>query len=134
MTEPKVYISYSHPDGAWARKFAQRLTELGLNAWFDQLSIPLGQDRAEATEKGLRESDIVVFLINQDNVNSPNLLFELGAALAMKKTIVPVISQDEPIPQLPFPLLRRQGLVRTSPEETAQEFARAIEAVSQEAA
>ncbi|HYL99722.1 MAG TPA: toll/interleukin-1 receptor domain-containing protein, partial [Blastocatellia bacterium] len=88
MSTPKVFISYSHSDSEWARKLAEAIAGVGLTVWFDQTDIKPGQHLADELEKGLRGSDAIVFLIDPDNVDRPNLFFEMGAAVGMNKTII----------------------------------------------
>ncbi len=134
MSTPKVFISYSHSDREWARKFAEIIEKIGLEVWFDEFNIKPGQPLVEALEKGLRESDAVVLLINTENVNRPNLFFEIGAAVGMNKAIIPVVPEDFEYKKLPVPLQRIKFLVRNSPEQTARELATAVESLYGEAA
>ena len=39
MTTPKIFLFYSHPVHAWAQKFTEALTKLGMSVWVDQASI-----------------------------------------------------------------------------------------------
>jgi hypothetical protein len=134
MSSRKVFISYSHSDKEWARKFAKTIANTGLEIWFDEFNIKPGQPLVEALEKGLRESDAVVLLINAENLNRPNLFFEIGAALGMNKAIIPVVPKDFEYHKLPLPLQRIKFLVRNSPEETAKELVTAVESLYSEAA
>jgi hypothetical protein len=134
MSTPKVFISYSHSDKDWARRFAKTIADSGLDVWFDEFNIKPGQPLVEGLENGLRESDAVVFLINTENKTSPNVYFEIGAALGMNKTIIPVIPEDFDYHRLPLPLQRIKFLIRNSPEDTAKELTTAVEALSGEAA
>lgn len=127
MTTPKVFISYSHSDQDWAEKFAESMIKSGVSVWFDKFNIKAGESISEAIEKGLRDSDVVVLLVNSENIKRPNLFFELGAALGMNKTIIPVVSEDFKSHNLPLPLQRIKFLVRTSPEETARELTATLE-------
>lgn len=122
MTAPKIFISYARSDKDWAEKFAETMLKSGVNVWFDQFNVKAGEPLSEAIEKGLRESDIVVLLINLESINRPNLFFELGAALGMNKTIVPVVPENLDPHSLPLPLQRIKFIVRASPEETANEL------------
>ncbi|MCI0486072.1 MAG: toll/interleukin-1 receptor domain-containing protein [Blastocatellia bacterium] len=134
MSTPKVFISYSHSDKEWARQLAETIASTGLAVWFDEFDIKPGQQLVDALEKGLRESDAVILLINSENINRPNLFFEIGAALGMNKTIIPVVPKDFEAHKLPLPLKRIRFVTRKSPEETAKELAAAVEAIHGEAA
>src|SRR6185503_17531729 len=115
MSIPKVFISYSHSDQEWARKFAEVLAHSGIEVWFDEFNINPGEPLVDALEKGLRESDAVVLLLSEENINRPNLFFEVGAALGMNKAIIPVVPRDFEYSRLPLPLQRIKFVVRRSP-------------------
>jgi hypothetical protein len=139
MTKSKIFISNSYNDTDWAQKFAEELDKLGLNVWFAQFKVGLGRVWADAIEKGLRESDIIVFLLRSEDLEvtglaNANLFLELGAAISLGKTIIPVIPEGIDRGKLPSPLQLIRGLVRTTPEATAQEFAKELEATYKEAA
>ncbi|MBI5474317.1 MAG: toll/interleukin-1 receptor domain-containing protein [Ignavibacteriae bacterium] len=134
MTSQKVFISYSHPDEQWARSFAENLTKEGVEVWFDQFSVKPGASLSAAIEKGLRQSSVVVLVLNEENVERPNLFFELGAALGMNKVVIPIVSKGLEPGKLPLPLRMVRYLVRTSPKETAREVAAALEVQHDKAA
>lgn len=129
MSTLKVFISYSHSDRDWARKLVEAISGAGLSVWFDETDIKPGQHLVDELEKGLRTSDAIVFLIDPDNVDGPNVFFEMGAALGMNKTIIPVVPAGFEPNELPLPLRRIRYLVRTSPEETGKELVAAIESI-----
>lgn len=119
MSMPKVFISYSHTDSDWAREFAESLSRRGINVWLDQFEIQIGDSLRDAIESGLRESDLIVALINPESLQRPALFFELGAALGMGKRIVGVVPKGFDTSQLPQSLRLRRYLVKDSPETTA---------------
>ncbi len=123
MEKPKVFISYSTRDTAWARQFAEALAAQEVEVWFDANRIPPGQPVREELEKGFRRSDIIVMLITPESVRAPNLFFEMGAAVATGKTVVPVILKEMDLSELPAPLRLRQVVVRSTPKETAKQLA-----------
>jgi len=134
MSIPTLFISYSHSDKDWARQFVESLEHSGLKVWLDEPNIKGGQSWDEALENGLRESDAVVLLISPDNINRPNLFFEIGAALGMNKALIPIVPKDFDYHRLPLSLQRIKFLIRNSPEETAKELATAVESLAGEAA
>ena len=134
MTTHDIFISYSHTDQEWAREFAKNLSEVGANIWFDEFNIKPGDSISDSVERGLRESEAIVLLINDESVTTNNFFFELGAALGMNKKIIPIVPEGFPVPKLPLSLRRRKYLVRKSPEETAKELAMGLELLHGEAA
>jgi|SRR5882724_6293172 len=122
MSQRRIFISHSRADRDWVRAFAESLKAQGVQVWLDDLQIQPGERLEDAIEEGLRNSDVVAFVITSDNVRGPNLLFELGAAIGMGKRAVPIVSKDVETSDLPYPLRVRQFLLRESPEETAKKL------------
>jgi hypothetical protein len=119
MSKGKIFISYSHTDSDWAQEFAKSLNRRGIKVWLDQSEVKFGDSLRDAIEKGLRESDLIVALINNESVKRPSLFFELGAALGMGKRIVGVVPKGFDASQLPQSLRLRRYIVKESPETTA---------------
>jgi hypothetical protein len=122
MNQRRIFISHARIDRDWTRAFADSLEAEGVQVWLDELQVPAGDRLVEAMEKGFRDSDVVAFVITTENVRSPNLLFELGAAVAGGKRAVPIVSKDVAISELPYPLRVRRLLPRESPKETSKKL------------
>ena len=58
---PDVFLSYSREDQTTARRFAQALTQAGLEVWWDQ-TLTAGAAYDKVTEQALREAKAVVVL------------------------------------------------------------------------
>ena len=129
----KVFLSYSHGESEWAKEFAKAISDRGVQVWLDQFEVKAGEPISEAIEKGLRESDLFVVLIDPDNVKTPSLLFELGAAIGMGKRVVAIVPKDFDPSRLPLPLRTRRFLVKGSPNLTASELIDAEQPSGQEA-
>jgi hypothetical protein len=134
MNKPKIFISHTSSCRDWAKEFATALRELQADVWFDEFNIRPGDSIPDLIEAGLRASDVVVMLIDNESLNKPNFLFEFGAAIGLDKKIVPIVADDSAARGLPLPLLRKKYLVRKSPEETAQELVTGLELIQGEAA
>jgi TIR domain len=128
MDNPQVFISYSSSNADWARSFAEALKGRGVRVWFDQFDIPAGESWRDALEAGLRASDVFVTLLEPENFHRPNLFFELGAAIGMRKKVVAIVPKGTEPSQLPIELRLRRYLVRDSPDETAEELSHALTA------
>ena len=126
MTTPKVFISYSHDDTEWVRSFAEALRDQNVDVWFDEWSVAPGEPLVDAIEVGLRESETIVFVISRSNALSPNVLFELGAAIGMGKRTIPIVSKDLDLSLVPFDLRKRRFIVKGPPAEIAQVVASAV--------
>ena len=88
----KVFFSYSAQD----RRFAERLAQL-FKSSFPKVQVILPEDLmvgtslTEELRRLLISSDIVVFLLSSHSSQSAWVLSELGAALALRKPILPVV-------------------------------------------
>src|SRR5437660_11428552 len=134
MNGKRVFLSHGAPDREWARGFATALRELGVNIWFDEFNIVPGGSISDSLEEALRKSDIIVMPITRESLNSSNFFFELGAAIAMNKRIIPIVAEDVDYSQIPLSLSRVRALKLMSPEDTAEELAKALKAQHDEAA
>ena len=133
MAKPKIFVSYSHKEADWAKEFAQALSQRGLRVWIDQLAVKAGESIGEAVEKGLRESDVFVTLIDPSTLSSPSLFFELGAAIGMGKRVVAIVPADFDPSQLPLTLRARRFLIKRTPEATASELLGSEQGIGSEA-
>jgi len=128
MSNPEVFISYSRRDAEWARSFAEALNRRGVRVWFDEFRVAPGDSLRDAVETGLRESDVFVALLDPEHPVSPNLYFELGAAIGMGKRVVAIVPRELDAAILPFDIRSKRYLTRESPEDTAEELAHALAA------
>lgn len=124
----QVFISHSNADSEWAKSFADALKRHGIRVWLDQSQIKAGESLGDALEAGLRESDVLVALIDPQTSFRPNLYFELGAAIGMGKRVVPIVPPGLDNSKLPLELRVRRYLVRESPEDTAEQLADSLKA------
>ena len=116
------------PDAGWARSFAKALKDRGVPVWFHEREAPPGKRFLEAMETALRDSDVIVALIDPKRTLSPALSFEIGAAIGMGKKVIPVVAREVDPSSLPAYFRLRRYLVRQSPEETAEELSNTIAA------
>ena len=93
----KVFINYSHKDAALAAQLADRLKDAGLEAWFDKWEILPGDNWAEKTSEGLKESDAMVVLLTPNALDSDavqnNISYALGDE-SFSQRLVPVMVED----------------------------------------
>jgi hypothetical protein len=122
MTRPNVFIAHERADSSWVRAFASALQEQGVRVWLDEWEVPAGEPLGAALEKALRSSDIITFVVTAESVQSPNLLFEVGAALGMGKRIVPILPEGVTDVHLPYPLRARRFLLKGTPAATARKL------------
>lgn len=125
MSKPKVFISYleGREDREWLTSFVRSLEKENLSVWIDKRDIASGSPITQEINKALRGSDIIVSILNEGAINSPNVFFELGAALAMGKQMVAVVPLDFDLKRLPDPLRERSFLIKGTPAATAKSVA-----------
>ncbi len=134
MNIPQLFISHAASDRDWARQFANALSDLGVDVWFDEFNIGPGDSVSDSLEKALRGSEVVVLPVTRESLGNSNFFFELGAATAMNKKVVPIVADDVDSSQLPVSISRLRFLKRKSPRDTAEELAKALEVQRDEAA
>jgi hypothetical protein len=122
----KIFLSYSYQDKAWVSEFVQVLNAKGVNAWFDMADIKLGESIHDVIANALRESTVLVVILSEQSVKSPWIFFELGAAVADKKKIIPVLIDDTRFEEIPMPLIKYQFLKESSAKDAGEKIARAL--------
>jgi hypothetical protein len=120
-----VFISSSHKDRAWVAEFAESLKQEGLYPWSDS-EIALGGNWTESIENALRNSETLVFVLSPDPFHSKWTYFELGAAIADNKRIIPVLTHDLEWSQVPPMLRKYQGLNESSPRLAGKRIAEVV--------
>ncbi|MBL8877657.1 MAG: toll/interleukin-1 receptor domain-containing protein [Phycisphaerales bacterium] len=123
MKPLQVTLSFSPADvnPSWLRNFYKALIANGIR-------IAGGYSPRDSTNpnqfgRALRESDAVLFLVGAQSMNSPFVAFEMGAALAQEKKLIPIAAGDLPKSRWPGPLRARRALPQRSAAATAAEVA-----------
>jgi hypothetical protein len=80
----------------------------------------------DALESGMRGSDAIVALVDPEYPTKPDLFFELGAAIGMGKRFLSIVPNTVDPDNLPLDPRLRQYLVRSSPEQTADELSSSL--------
>lgn len=87
-----VFVSHGHEDAAFAEKLSHLLEDEGYTV-FSNLSLEPGSDLESAIIEALRSADVVLFVVPAREGGGKNALVELGAAKAMGKRIVPILTE-----------------------------------------
>lgn len=114
MTKPSVFISHVTSDRDVAVAIANGLEAYGIVAWTDD-SLKSGDAFADMIERGLRDSDALVFLVSPASAASNWFAFEAGAAWARQQEdehvrILPVLLRGAEFAALPPTLKRMHAL------------------------
>lgn len=118
----RVFISHAGSDASWAQALAASLEKGGADAWLDRENPQWGEAFERELERALRQSNLVVALVAPENAENPYLNFELGAAIGMGKRLIGIVPRDFDQARLPLPLRRQVNLIKSSPEQTAQQL------------
>jgi TIR domain-containing protein len=129
-----VFVSHAAKDKPWASELASALREAGVNIWFDEFDLMPGEPWQEKIAEALRASRTIVMVLSAQTAESPWTFFELGAAVADHKRIIPVAREEIDLAHLPSPLRRLQILRESSPQEAGRRVAEVLERESGQAA
>lgn len=64
-----VFISYARENSEEAYRIVNNLSKSGVDVWFDQERLQVGQDWSKEIKRAIKKSDYVLILISQSSVN-----------------------------------------------------------------
>ena len=120
----KVFLSYTYEDMPWVEQFACALEKEGVDVWFDTHEIALGDNIRDMLQERLRSSNILIIILSSNSAKSPGIFFEMGAAVADNKRIIPIVIDDIGHEKLPLPLIKYPYLRENSPVKAGEEIAK----------
>src|SRR6266576_5060378 len=126
-----VFISYAHSDRKEAERLVKALRAGSIAGWLDKADIAAGNSIPSAVRDALKRSSAVVVLLSPRALQSEWVQFEIGAAEALGKKIVPVLVSGEHLEkQFPDFLRNRQWIDarHRSHEDIVRDLDRALEA------
>jgi len=96
----KVFISSTSRDIDVARDLARRINEAGVRVFPVEETAMRGEDVAASVTRELRDADEVIVILTDNSINSPNVLYEMGAASGLHKRVTPLVVnvRDSEIP------------------------------------
>lgn len=121
-----VFVSSSRQARAWASEFTDALKASGVDVWFADVEVRPGDRWEEALQKALRDSRTLVAILTPDSVHSSSMYFEIGAAVADGKRIIPVLTEGVDWHDVPTALASFQALKEQTPTEAAKKVADAL--------
>ena len=129
-----VFISYAHSDADQARLLVNALRTTKVTGWMDSADIAGGEAISSAVRDALKRSAAVIVLLSPRALHSEWVQFEIGAAEALNKRIIPVIvSGDQIEEQLPEILRNRVWIDarHRSDDDVVRDVVRAVESVQE---
>jgi len=91
---PSIFISHTSDSRDYARRLREALAEFGEAAFFDETEIMPGESSPEVIRTKLQSADYFVVLLTERAAESPWVMFEIGAAEALGKKVVPILLAD----------------------------------------
>lgn len=129
-----VFISYARPDADKVRDLVDALHDNNITGWLDSADIAGGDTISSAVRNALKHSSVVLVLLSPASLRSEWVQFEIGAAEALNKHIIPVIVAGNQLEmQLPEILRSRKWIDarHRSTDDVVREVKRAVEAFSE---
>ena len=130
MSPKRVFVSYSSGadrNGDRAREIAAALRVRGAEVWEASEHVSAGSSIADEIDAAIRASDAVVALVAREDVAGPWLYWELGAAVALGRQVIPVIDEDLEAADLPAPLRLRLFVRWSNAESVAERIVAALQ-------
>lgn len=131
---PNVFISYAHADAVQARRLVKALRDNNVVGWLDSADIAAGTAISSAVRDALKNSSVVIVLLSQTALRSQWVQFEVGAAEALGKKIIPVIVSGDVIEDEIPDILRSRNWIdgRERPyEDIVRDVKLAVESVEE---
>jgi len=99
----RVFISYSYQDKEFVEWLKNELQGLGLEIWYDQAEIQVGDSIKAKVSEGIQSSSAFILVLSNSSKNSDWVRYEMNSALllnAIKKgiAILPIKIDDLAIP------------------------------------
>lgn len=132
---PKVFISHAGDDkDRFAREFAERLRENGVDAWFDEWEMLPGDSLVERLfQEGIGKADAFVIILSDASIDQEWVREELNQAVVRKiqenARVIPIVLDGV---EVPHPL--RETVWQSIPDVDAydDEFERILQGIFQE--
>ena len=123
----KVFISHSHKDSEYIKLLMESLQELTDIEIIDPKNLlSSGKTTLQNNSRLVKESDLILTLLTTESKDNPNVLFELGMAIALNKKIIPITKQNTDISSIPFDIKSRNIIVSRTPLSTAKRVVKDI--------
>jgi len=90
-----VFISHSSRDKPFARRLANDLREHGVDVWFDEVELPVGDDLAQITAS-ISHAEYLVVVVSTAAMHSSWVQKELDIAKEAGVSVLPVLLEDAP--------------------------------------
>ena len=100
----QVFLSYAGEELAIMEQVRQSLRREGFTVWTNKTDIQTGVDFQEAIDRGIEESNNIVYLMSPSSLASSYCQQEIAQALKLNKRIVPLLVKPTDLSQIPLTL------------------------------
>ena len=97
----QVFISYSEQDREIMEKIRNSLRRESLTVWTNTTDIQTGEDFQSAIDRGIEQTDNLVYLLSPDSVQSEFVRKEIDYAVSLHKRIIPILVRSTPPESIP---------------------------------
>ena len=121
----KIFVSYANQDRQKVRTLLSQLRNLSLEGWLDTADLTTGEAVGPAIRDAIRQAAGVIVLLSPQSASNKWIQFEIGAAEALGKPIIPVIVEGEDVEQVMPDSLRGTAALDArsrSPVDVAREI------------
>ena len=127
----KVFFSYGHDDHAdFVTKVKEDLKKYDIDVWMDSVELRAKSDWEITIEKGIEESDEIVYFITPHSARRPDgyCLNELAFSIANTKQITPVMIEyiTPPLSICRIQYLDIQDLIKNHSDTTYEQFIKSL--------
>ncbi len=103
----KVFINHSSKDEQYVQRIAKSLKDQGIDVWYDEWSIGVGDSLVSKIEAGIADSNVLLVILSKASIKSSWVRAEINAffnkAMSDRNIrLIPVLLEDVEVP----PLLR----------------------------
>jgi WD40 repeat protein len=100
----QVFISYSERDRQTMEKIRNSLRRESLTVWTNTTDVQTGEDFQSAIDRGIEQTDNLVYLVSPDSVQSEFVRKELEYAVSLHKRLIPILVRETPPESIPLAL------------------------------
>jgi hypothetical protein len=93
-----IYISYSLPDQAIARKLVESLQARGYTIWVDFQDLLPDRNWSEQTQAAIQAGEVFVVLLSPESASSTIINREIAVAGQVNKPIIPILLREAALP------------------------------------
>jgi hypothetical protein len=130
----KIFLSYARDDYPFAHQLLAALRKVKVEGWMDTADVAAGGAIGGDVRSAIKHSSAMIVLVSRRSLESNWVNFEIGAGLALRKPIIPILIKDGDLEHdLPAMLKDIQFLdARNKPvDEVIRDIERAIKGESE---